>query len=433
MLSLIGWNGPRSFLIFQIVRFLSNIVVSIILAKSYLSVSEIGRYESFLFFASAFSFFLVTGISQGLLSTFNRKAIHNQVFYLAFLFLIGMVLIISSFLFFGNLFSSTSILNGLNKSELSLLSFYIVIYPPGLLIEYILFLNNKYKDLVIYSLVSSLLLILMIYIPLYFKFEVDYCLIGLVIIAVAKFLLLLILLKKLNALKFNKYAMLQLIRMSIPLAATALVAGASAYIDGYIVSHYYDSTTFAIFRYGAREFPIFLMISTSFDARIIPEFSKNEDFTELFSLIKQKSSQYIRNFIPLTILFLSISQFVFQYVFNKGFYESYIVFDIYLLLVISRFIFRNTILIGMYKSRILLIIGAIELVVNVAASLIFMHYFGYIGVAYGTVIAYISEKIMHIIYLKYRLNVQLSSYVPIMDLMAYSALLISAFMIKNLI
>jgi O-antigen/teichoic acid export membrane protein len=432
MLFSIGLKSPQSYLIFQIVRFSSTIIISILLAKSYLTISDIGKYESFLFYTSALSFFWITGISQVVLSLFNQDSAKNKLVFNAFIYMLALGLIIFFFMAVGNFYSKTSIFKGLGKTDIYLLSTFIIIYPPGFLVEYTLFLNNRFEQLIKYGLISSISLIVVIFIPLYLKVNINYCIYGLFAIASGKIIFLLIFLKNPTSFIIDFDSIRQLFKSSIPLAVNALVAGASAYIDGYIVSRTSDSTSFAIFRYGAREFPIFLLISSSFDTRMIPEFSRKENLEEIFSLIKKKSGQYIRYLFPFAIFLLSISQFVFQFIFNKNFYESYIVFDIYLLLVISRFIFPNTIMIGLQKNRILLIIGILELVINIVFSLIFVYFFGYLGVAYGTVLAYLSEKIMLMVYLKSTLKIQISQYVPLNELIMFSVLMILSFLFKNI-
>jgi O-antigen/teichoic acid export membrane protein len=166
---------------------------------------------------------------------------------------------------------------------------------------------------------------------------------------------------------------------------------------------------------------------------MLPRFSNQEVLDETLIMIKRKSLQYIRYLFPFAILMLISSQFFFQYVFNKYFFQSYKVFDIYLLLIISRFVFPSTVLMGFKKNKIILNISLIELLINISVSLLLVKFIGFIGVAYGTLIAYFSERIMLAIYIKKELSIPFSKYIPIKDLVIFSSILILVFIAKLVI
>ena len=407
-------------MIYQIGRFVTSAMINIIMAKSYLSVSDLGRFESFVFYASAISFFWITGIGQCFLSAFsnygNGKNGKIQVAFTSFLLLLGFSLISAIILFISNNFFPRIFLTGMSKNDFLLLSGYLVIYPSGFIIEFILLLKEKYNSLVIYAIFSLIFTLILVAFPPFLGMTVEYCLLGLNLVATIKLIILLLILKSISNFSFDYKLMYKLLKISLPLIGTALIAGSATYVDGFIVSQKFDSATFAIFRYGAREFPLFLLISNAFSTSMIPMFSKVENLNNNLLLLKNKSKQYIKYLFPVTIFLLIVSQYIFQYVFNKNFYESYYIFDIYLLLVISRFIFPSTILTGMKMNKIQLVVSTIEFFINILASLFLVSLFGYPGVAYGTVIAYFSEKIILSIYVKKRLHIKYQQFIPVRTL-----------------
>lgn len=430
-------NSTNSFLIFQVLKFGTLVLINIILAKSSIPLADLGIFESFNFYASAFSFFWIIGISQGLLSIYNQNSnvlgSKNTLLFsafsilmaLSFVFSIGLLIIYGSNVY--------TILSGLSKTDIVLLSIYLMVYPSGYLMEFVFLLNHKFKILVIFSVFSLALNILLVTLPAIFGFEIHFSIYGLIIWAIIKFIYLLYVLKIFTVFKFNIYEISKLLKTCLPLIASALLAGSATYIDGLIVSQKFNSETFAIYRYGAREFPLFLMISNAFSLSILPLFSNPSMLKSNLEEIKKKSTQYIRYLFPLGILFMITSQYIFQHIFNENFYESYYIFDIYILLIISRFLFPSTILMGLKKNNIILLTSIVELIINLTASLIFVNYFGYAGVAYGTLLAYISEKAILSIFVKWKLKIPLTTYCSIKVLTINSGILITIFIIKLII
>jgi len=121
---------------------------------------------------------------------------------------------------------------------------------------------------------------------------------------------------------------------------------------------------------------------------------------------------------------------LFPIVFNPDFKDSALIFNIYLLLLISRVLFPQTILIGLKKTGFILWVSVIELVINVALSLILVQIMGLIGVAVATVIAFACEKIMMISYNYFQLKIPLSSYLNVRMYVLYSGLLVGSFLLS---
>jgi Na+-driven multidrug efflux pump len=108
--------------------------------------------------------------------------------------------------------------------------------------------------------------------------------------------------------------------------------------------------------------------------------------------------------------------------FNPAFASSASIFNIYLLLVISRLVFPQVILTGLAYTREIMLASFLELLVNVAFSLVLVSWLGIAGVAAGTVIAFLFEKILLSSMVRRKLGIRASGYIPLKLLSAYSVL-----------
>jgi len=425
-------NHISSFQIFQVLKYSGQILINIALAKTYLTTSEIGKFESFLFIASSVSFFWVTGIMQSLLSIYpssstSLKKKDNSLFFSSFILILLLSLV--TFIFISLFFNIVN--NTFSFQQKSLLLIYLLINPVSFLIEYILLLKKRLKDLVVFGVITFIVPCIFISAPAFSRLEIDFSFYGLLTWSFLKLLFVVILIHKYNILKIDKKEISHLFAKSLPLIGTALLVGSAAYIDGYIITSRYSNETFAIFRYGAKEFPLFLIVASSFSTSMIPLVAEKRNLSNALIQIKENSRKMMHWFFPIAIIFLLTSQYLFPLVFNPNFAESYEVFDIYLLLIISRFVFPQSILMGLGKHKTLFWISISELLINISVSLILIQYLGFLGVAYGTLIAYFYEKFMLVYLAKTKIAIEIKKYLSIRTLIAYNLLLVFTFILKE--
>ena len=187
---------------------------------------------------------------------------------------------------------------------------------------------------------------------------------------------------------------------------------------------------FAIFRYGAKEFPLSLLLANALSTALIPTLSGSNQLEEGMTMLKEKSKRLMHFLFPISILLILSSRWFYPLVFNKNFVESVPIFNIYLLLVICRLVFPQTLVMAMRKTKTIFIISIIEIAVNVIASYLLMLRFGLIGIAYGTVIAFFTEKGLLMWYLFHKTNVLPVKYIPIRTWIIYCIALLSCYWVS---
>ena len=65
--------------LFQIMKPLVFLIISIVFTKSHLTRAEIGQWEMFMFIASFLTFFWVTGVIQSLLPLYHRNKTYHKI------------------------------------------------------------------------------------------------------------------------------------------------------------------------------------------------------------------------------------------------------------------------------------------------------------------------------------------------------------------
>jgi O-antigen/teichoic acid export membrane protein len=207
------------------------------------------------------------------------------------------------------------------------------------------------------------------------------------------------------------------------------MSGSAQYIDGFIITSYFDDATFAVFRYGAREFPLAVLLANAFSSSMLPGFANKSALQENLTLIRQKSSKLALWLFPLSGILMLASHEAFPLVFNVSFSGSATIFNIYLLLIVSRLLFPQTILVGLQKNKAILWASLIEITTNVALSLWFVQFWGLPGVAYGTVCAYLIEKMILMIFVRRTCEIRVSEYLDVKRHIVYSLLLSAVFIV----
>ncbi len=424
---------------FQLLKFTVFLIISIVFTKSYLTKAEIGEWEMFLFIASLLSFFWVTGIIQSLLPMYHRNRTYRRVgentegkspeIFNAFI-----LLCLFSLLFF---LIGVSIRNKIsifgfsgNDTYIKLLLIYILLSNPVCLIEYIYLLNNKASRIVQYGLYTFIIQLLLVLAPIIAGKELIWSFYGLLFITVIRWIWLIVLLRRYSEMKISVEFMKEHLYLGLPLILTSLISGSAQYIDGIIVSAYYKSPeVFAHFRYGAKEFPLVLMLATGLSNAMLPEFSTRTRMKEALAKLKFRSERLMHLLFPSSMVVMLFTRWLFPRLFTPEFVRSADIFLIYLLLIIPRLVFPQTIIVGRRKTQITLFAAIIELAVNIPLSLLLIGPYGTVGVALATFIVYCIEKIFLIWYVWAKMKIKPQEYIPLKVYIIYSLLIVILFVL----
>ncbi|MBI1288610.1 MAG: oligosaccharide flippase family protein [Flavobacteriales bacterium] len=400
----------RALQFFQVLRFGTFFLTGILFTKFGLSTYEIGIYEALLFLGSVLSFFWLSGLTQSLLANYQPKE-RSKEFFNAFLVLSGISVVV--FIAFRLLVTPYSFMA--NNPEIlahyAMFSFYVLLVGPSYLVEYILLLKEKANGLAFYGLVAFGIQLLAVVGPIVLGYGLQEAIYGLMLSAAVRFLVLIALLFRYAEFKFDGEFIAQFSATAVPLIAATLLSGSAEYLDGFIVSKYFDEGTFAVYRYGAKEFPLVLLLANAFSNGMVPKVAQL-GVKEVAATIKRESLRLMHLFFPVSIGMMLVSEWLYPRLFNPDFIESAAVFNVYLLLIVSRLVFPQTLLIGLKRTSTIMWVALIELLFNFGLSILLIQYFGLVGIAFATVIASTLEKLVLMFFLKRSEGVSPTIYWP---------------------
>lgn len=216
----------------------------------------------------------------------------------------------------------------------------------------------------------------------------------------------------------------------LPLILTTLISGSAQYIDSIIISaHFNNEKIFAIFRYGAKEFPLTIMLATGLSTAMLTEFSTRAEMKESIVKLKEKSERLMHLLFPASLIAMFFARWIFPRLLTQDYESSADIFMIYLLLVIPRLVFPQTIVVGRKKTNIALIAAVVSQAINIPLSLALIPNYGTKGVALSTFFVYALEKIFLVMYVKMKMKINPLDYIPVKIYAFYSVLIVILFVL----
>ena len=425
-------NNVSGLQLFQIMRPLTFLIVTIFFTKT-LPIEDVGKFEMFMFIAGVLTFFWVTGINHSLLTLYNRNKTYNETgrndkrkspeIFNAFvlLSLFSILLYVFGQLLKNNF--SVFHLSG-DVQYINLLLLYILLSSPVCLIEFIYLLNNRSYRIVQYGLYTYIPQLALIIIPVLIGKNFIWSIYGLIAITLVRWIWLIILLRRYSEIKFSIDFIKEHLYLAAPLILTTLISGSAQYIDGTIISAYYKKeATFAVFRFGAKEFQLVVMLSTGLSTAMLSEFSTREKMKEALFIIKEKSARLMHLLFPASMVAMLLARWAYPILFSSEYSKSASIFVIYLLLVIPRLVFPQTIVIGRQRTKIVLITAAVTQLINIPLSLALIPKYNVVGVALSTFVVYVLEKIFLIFYVNNKMRIRPVEYIPLKVFTIYSVLI----------
>lgn len=426
--------------VFNTLRFVVFLAISIIFTKIGLSKEQIGLFEISVFMVNIASFFWVTGIIQAFLplykgsETFGELANEDErkapeifntwvvlVFFSLVVFLIGLV-IQENFSVFG--------VSG-KAPLLNVTLWLLLLSSPANLVEYIYVVRNKSGNTLSYAYITYTIQLIAAILPPILGYNVIWSLRGLVAVAIIRNVWLLTLLYNYSVPKLSFPFIRELLTIAAPLLFSALISGSAQYIDGLVVSIKFEAENFAVFRFGAKELPFVIMLATGLSNAMLTEFSSKENISETLGKLKRRSLRIMHSMFPLSILLIVFAEPLYKFMFSPEFTRSADIFVVYLLTIISRLLFPHTILMGRKKTKAVLIVAIIEVILNISLSFWLANHYAAVGVALATVAAYLIAKAILVIYNYVKLGISPSEYIPVKWYIGYSFLLGAFFVLMD--
>ena len=417
----------------QILRQGSLVLISILLAKSGLTTNDIGVYETLLFIGTTLSYFWLNALIQSALSFIPS---HNdtekpKILFNIFLIFNALSLILFAILFLFQYPISVFFTEKTDLPFFELYAVYLVLNFPPLLLESLWTVENRPFSIIAYSLVSHILLPFAVVVPLWLDKPFEWSFYGMIVLATLRYIWLIIIVLQNNK---NNIVSLNIIRsfllLALPLMAYSFLNGFVTSFTSWIVNWYHNGDThiFAIFRYGAREFPLTLALAAGLSNSLIPMIASNT--TEGFVVLKHKSERLWHILFPTSILLMLTAKILFPIVFNPSFADSADVFCIFLLLLTSRALFPQTILLALIETKTMLWISIIETSIIIVLCFLLIKPFDTEGVAWALVLGFLVEKILIIAFLKRQHGIDFQDYTNKKLYVFYSVLLILAYAIQ---
>lgn len=415
---------------FQFSRFIVLILIGIVLVKSGYSTAEIALYELFFFISNFMSFAWVMGLKNAMLSYYHSLTETRKplLFFNASLILLFLGMLAGSVLYVLKAPIALYWLDRLVIPHLDLVLMYIFLNAPSVMNEFILLLRDRPKEIIYYGASIFGMQLAGVALLAIWGFPVNYMLSFMVLLAFAKLVYHIVLLVRFARFKFDPGIIQPFVWFSFPLCLHMLVGNGMEYVDGFLVTSFFGEEDFAIFRYGAREFPLVTIWVGALTSAMIPLAVR--DYSAGLNVLREKVSRLITLLFPMSIALMLFSPFLFEWVYNVDFLASANIFNIYLLILTSRIILVQVVLFSKHANRILLYSGMIELVLNVGLSLWLLQYFGLSGIAGATVIAYFANKLLLFWFSKKNFGLRWTEILPVRNYIIWSLLLVLSFIIS---
>lgn len=384
-----------------------GIILSSVVVAWFLPVKEVGILEMLIFAGYLMTFFWTDAILRGYLA--NKKILESKDSNtsLILLYFLGSLLVMA-LLLAGQKVLLPILTSRTSLEGLALFAFYQALIIPVWISPYTGILKGQ----------NILLLSLFVLIGPAFSCWTGYAsypglegiLIGLVCYALVGFLWLLTKLSYSSRLQITNI-LLTIWPATWPLVLYAISSGLARSFDAWLVARNFDESIFAIFRYGAREFPLVIALSMGLSLMMISKLHDNQSLGEL----KGRSTRLMHLCYPFVFVLMLSSPLLFTFLFGQEYKMSAAIFNIYLLVTLTQLIFPQSVLTARGDTKLLWQISLGELAMNIIASIILLQYMGISGIVWGTLIAFVFEKILLLIFVwkRYQINVGDIIHVPV--------------------
>ncbi len=321
-------------------------------------------------------------------------------------------------------------LTGLTEvPHFKLFALYLLLNLPTFPVEYLYLLHERPRSIVIWGAATFGLHALALFIPIKMGYGLEGGMMALVILSAFKFLWTAGLALHFGKIGFDKKTLLYYLVFCAPLMLNSVVSNLMLIFDNWLVGwHFSDPAVFAVYRFGAREFPLALALVGALGTSVIPLLTSSPKLG--LAELKAKSTRLMHLLFPLTIILLCVSKPLFPIVFNPDFTASAALFNIYLLTLMSRVLLPASIMMAKGDSRSIFYISLIEMCAKFGLGFLFIQNWGLPGLAYSVVISYWVEKLGLIWILEKKHGVRTGDWVDWKWYLFYGLVLVCVYVIS---
>lgn len=414
---------------YQMIRYLVSLIVSVIWVKSALPSEDLGYLEMMIFVVVSLSVFWSAGLNNAVFSLYHTLSPEKKralpCNYIWVMVILSAVLALIVYFFSDGVLY---IFTGLTDIPgWSLMPLYIFFSVPLTTIEGLLFLRKKTRELMWYTIWSQGGLLVILFFVAVWQPDISAIITALIVWAMVKWSYMWFISGDGPWTKPDRKLMLFIMIYSWPLILALAAGYGMDMIDGLFVSHYYETSYFPVFKYGAREMPLSALLLSSLSAAMIPELM-NSSLKGLD--LAQRTTRLMHILYPVSFVLMCISPWIFPLIYSEAYQDSAYIFNIYLLILSSRILLPQTYTMALQKHKVILWSGVMELILNVGLSFLLMRYWGVYGLAIATVLAYFFQKMYLMMYNKYYLRIPLSGYLNWRYYTMYNILLVCFFILS---
>ena len=217
--------------------------------------------------------------------------------------------------------------------------------------------------------------------------------------------------------------------LALPLLLFAAIGKGSEYVSGLAVSMLFeDEKAFAVFRYGARELPLAVLMVGALVTALTPELIENQALG--LERIKAQTRKLSHWLYPLSMASMLAAPLLFPLFFNEDFKASAIIFNIFTLLLASRILLPQVVTMAAGKNYVLTLSALAELAVLVVLSFWWGRSFGLVGIAWAAVAAFMVDRILLIWYNWRVLKISPAAYIDWKYWAGYNLLMVAVFWVS---
>ncbi len=382
-----------------------TLVLGILTTKfmsKYMSLSDYGLYSQSLVVVEATTALITFGMTDAVNYFFNstkekdkRASYVNTMFFLEIIIGIAGAIIICSL--------SKPICYYFSEPHLFVLLFIVCLQPLFdnlvAMLQVLYVSNKKGKYISVRTLIVSIIRLGIVIIGCTVFRNLYFVVIGFTITAFLQVALFWIWYKKIdfiiNPLKFDKQAILPVLKFGLPLGLYILINSLLRTSDKFVIGYFASTEELAIYSNAAKILP-FDIVAASFIticAPFITRYVKNQQNAELNSLLKNYISVSFVSTIGLASVVLLFSKDILLILYDDKYLPGLDVFKIYIIIEMCKFCSLYIVIMSFNRNKELLIISLIALLLNVFLDIALYHLFGSIGCAIGTLIITISISI----------------------------------------